>query len=180
MLSVKVVVSPIQTVFVPPIAGDWLTFNNILLEQPAAVIYDIVVLPPDTPVTVTGDPVEPIVAADVLLLLQLPPVVASLSVIVDALHIAVLPWIADIGAMVTTPVALQPVADSRYVIVTVPDAMPVTSPLPSTDASVLLLLLHTPLAVASLNVIVDPAHTLPRPDIVPGNGLTVTIVVVAA
>jgi hypothetical protein len=91
MLLVSAVVRPVHTVFVPPITGDWVTFNNMLLEQPAAVIYDIVVLPPATPVTVTGEPVEPIVAADVLLLLQVPPVVASLNVIVEALHMVVAP-----------------------------------------------------------------------------------------
>ena len=70
-------------------------------------------LPADTPVTVTGEPELPTVAADVLLLLQLPPLVASLSVIVEALHMTVPPWIAVTGATVITPVALQPVAVSR-------------------------------------------------------------------
>jgi hypothetical protein len=80
--------------------------------------------PGDTPLTVTGEPVEPNVAAPVLLLVHVPPAVASLSVIVDALHMLVPPRIALIGLTLTTPVALQPVADTRYVIVVVPDATP--------------------------------------------------------
>ena len=178
MLLVSAVVRPVHTVFVPPITGDWVTFNNMLLEQPAAVVYDIVVLPPATPVTVTGEPAEPIVAADVLLLLQVPPVVASLNVIVEALHMVVAPWIAVIGATDTVPVVLQPVADTRYVIVATPDALPVTSPLPSTDALVLLLL-HTPPAVASLRVVINPTHTdtgVPRIGVI---GLTLTVMLLA-
>ena len=51
----------------------------------------IVVVPADTPVT---KPVEVIVATVVILLLQVPPKVASLSVIVEPLHRFELPLMA--------------------------------------------------------------------------------------
>lgn len=71
----------------------------------------MVVTPPgDTPLTVTGEPVAPIVAADVLPLVHAPPAVASLNVIVEALHIVVDPRIGVFGLIVTTEVAIQPVA----------------------------------------------------------------------
>ena len=66
-------------------------------------------------------------------------------------------------------------------IVDVPAERPVTIPLTEPiEAVPVALLLHLPPVGVSLRVIVEPAHTLPRPAIVPGNGLTVTIVVVVA
>jgi len=132
-----------------------------MLAEQLDVAYVIVVMPPgETPATVTGDPLAPIVATAVLLLVHMPPVVASLNVIVDALHITVVPRIADIGATLTVAVDLQPVDVTRYVIVPVPDETPVTIPdSEPTEALVEVLLLQTPPAVASLSVTVPPTHT---------------------
>ena len=55
---------------------------------------------------------------------------------------------------------------------------PVTMPLVPTDAVAGLLLLQVPPAVASLSDVVSPGHTLRFPRIAPGNGLTVTVVVI--
>ena len=57
-------------------------------------------------------------------------------------------------------------------------AIPVVSvlmvdPVPIVAISVLLLL-HTPPAIASLKLVVDPTHTLVAPDIAVGTGLIVT------
>ena len=52
---------------------------------------------------------------------------------------------------------------------------------PDTVPTAVLVLLHTPLPVASVNVVVAPAHAVAVPVIVPalGNGLTVTTAVAA-
>ena len=51
--------------------------------MPQPVIYEMTAVPALTPVTVTGEPVEPTVTTDVLLLLHVPPVVVSVSVPVE-------------------------------------------------------------------------------------------------
>ena len=67
-------------------------------------------------------------------------------------------------------------------MVAVPADMPVTTPVLPIVATPELLLLHTPPALALLNVIVDASQTVVVPVIVPafGNGLTVTTAVVLA
>ncbi len=54
--------------------------------------------------------------------------------------------------------------------VVTPDTTP---PVDVTVATAVLLLLHVPPEVASLNVTVDPTHTFALPVIAAGNGLTV-------
>ena len=65
-------------------------------------------------------------------------------------------------------------------MVEVPADTPPTVPL-LTVATPVLVLLHTPLGEASVNAVVEPAHTVAVPVIVPatGNGLTVTTCVAA-
>ena len=58
------------------------------------VVYVIVAVPFATPVTI---PVEPTVAIPVLLLLQVPPVVASVNAIVE-------PWQTDAGPVIAAAV----------------------------------------------------------------------------
>jgi len=57
-------------------------------------------------------------------------------------------------------------------MITVPKPTPVTSPDPSILPIAVLLLLHMPPAVASLNVIVEPKHIEVVPKIGPATGLT--------
>src|ERR1035437_9634616 len=78
------------------------------------------------------------------------------------------------GLTVSTVVALHPVP-RVYFIVDVPAATPVTTPAPETVTFVVLLLLHTPPAVASLKVVVEPLQTLVAPAIAAGKGFIVTI-----
>ena len=67
---------------------------------------------------------------------------------------------------------------AMYVIVTTPNAMPITTPVESPAAAILVsLLVHVPPAVASVNVIVDPWQILDPPDIAAGTALMVTVVV---
>ena len=136
----------------------------------------MVVVPAVTPVT-TPEP-ETTVATEVLLLVHVPDGVASLSVVVNPEHTAKVPVIfAGNGLTVITLVLIQPVGNV-YVIVDVPATRPLTRPVPElTVAAVVLLLLHVPKGVASLNDVVRPAHTVADPVIATGNGLTVTGVV---
>ena len=63
-------------------------------------------------------------------------------------------------------------------MVTVPPDHPNTAPVvPSTVAMYISLLDHVPPAGVEFNVLVTPAQKTSVPVIVPGNGLTVTIVV---
>ena len=64
-------------------------------------------------------------------------------------------------------------------MIAVPPDMPVTTPEPlPTVAIVVLLLVHVPPPVASLNVVVKPTHTDVIPVIVAGRGFTVIGMVV--
>ena len=63
-----------------------------------------------------------------------------------------------------------------------PDVRPFTTPEVPTVATAVLVLLHTPPEVASVNVVDEPAFTVAVPVIVPatGNGLIVIVEVAAA
>jgi hypothetical protein len=131
-----------------------------------------VAIPITTPVLLS------IVATDVLVLLHDPPEVALLRVAAEPTHIADGPVIAEGGALtVRVLVIIQPVPIA-YVIVVVPDTMPVTIPeiepivaIPET------LLLHVPPDGDDDNVADVPAHTLDAPPIAAGNGFIVTMAV---
>ena len=62
-------------------------------------------------------------------------------------------------------------------IVVVPAATPVTTPVVDPIFTLALLLLHVPPMLPSVSVIVKPTHTVDGPSIVDGYGLTVTVVV---
>lgn len=157
--------------------GNGLTVIVVVLMQPVAVsLYVITDVPPDTPV---NTPVaEPIVATPVVPLIQVPPEVASLSVIVDPSHTAVLPVIvAGNGLTVTVVLVLQPVGNV-YVITDVPVATPVTTPEEEPTVAIPVLpLVHVPPDEVLLNVVVDPTHTFVVPVMVAGNGFTVTVAI---
>jgi hypothetical protein len=102
----------------------------------------MLVVPDATPVTI---PAELTVAAEVLLLNQVPPVGVELSVMVVPVQTDEGPAI-GVGALltVTVVVMLQPVP-SEYVIRDVPAATPQTIPLDEPMvATPVLLLVHTP------------------------------------
>jgi hypothetical protein len=63
-------------------------------------------------------------------------------------------------------------------MIAVPGLTPLTTPVEPTVAMDKLLLAHTPPAVVSARVVVEPAHTLIVPVMLTGNGFTVTTVVV--
>jgi hypothetical protein len=138
----------------------------------------ITVLPSYTP-QVT--PVEPTVATDDVLLLHVPPDVASERLIQDPIHTAVPPLMAaGLANTVTVLTARQalPVL-MRYVILVVPAVKPYTMPVVDpTVATVVAELLHVPPAVPSLKVMVEPAHIEEAPLMAVGDGITVSVAVV--
>jgi len=113
------------------------------------------VVPARTPVTMPV--LVPIVATALLLLLQLPPVVALLSVVVRPSQTLIVPVIeASGGSTVNVNVVIQPVA-KVYVMVVVPTRTPVTMPLlVPMVATEMSLLLQEPPVVASLSVVESP------------------------
>ena len=119
------------------------------------------------------------VAADVLLLLHVPPgkPALKLSVVVDVPQTAnVLPVIAGVALSVITTVAEQPAPGVTYVIVVVPGPVPVIIPVEgSIVAADALLLLQVPPGIPALklNVVVVLPQTMNVPAIT-GVELSVT------
>src|SRR5258708_7354492 len=101
----------------------------------------------------------------VLLLVHVPPGVASVSVVADPTHTFVTPPIpAGTGLTVRPEAFVQP--EQAFI--------PVTVPVPLTKARDGSLLVQVPPGVASLNAVVAPGHTVSVPDMGSGEALTVT------
>jgi hypothetical protein len=109
-------------------------------------------------------PVEgSMVAIEVLLLLHVPPGVASLKVMVLPVHTTAAPVIIASGFTKMAVVAVHP-AGVVYVMVADAGAMPETTPdVTPTGAATGSLLDHVPPVTASLNVTVLPWHTVALP-----------------
>jgi hypothetical protein len=134
----------------------------------------ITVLPADTPVTIPV--VGPTVATVVVLLVHSPPGTASVNAVLSPVHKEALPVIGNLGLTVIILLAVQ-LPPIEYVMVAVPPATPLTTPVPLIVATAVLLLVQPPPPGASLSVIVSPWHTDDGPVIIPGVALTVTVVV---
>ena len=124
----------------------------------------LVVPGPETPVTTPL--VEFTVANEVLLLLQVPPVVASPKAVDKPTQTEATPVIA-VGEVFTVTWIVVRQLPTVYVMLGVPAVTPVTTP-PATVASAVLLLLHAPPLVASLSAVVKPVHTIAVPAIAAG------------
>ena len=125
-------------------------------------------------------PAEVTVATEVLLLTHVPPVVGD-KVVVDPIHIELLPVMLTAGKAltVTVPVVLlQLVVADVNVKVADPAATPVTTPAEVTVATAGLLLTQVP-PVVGAKVVVDPIHIELLPVMLTaGKALIVTAVVV--
>ena len=126
--------------------------------------------PVTTPVLVVIDTVNR------LPVLQAPPEIASVSVVLAPIHIPVTPLITAGNELIaTTAVRTQP-EGIEYDIVAVPSATPLTIPVePPILAMPELLLLHVPPIVPSARAVVEPTHALSTPVI----GKIAFIVIVA-
>lgn len=125
--------------------------------------------PPIVPVA------RPMVAMDVLPLLHVPPAFASDNVVEAVVHIPVTPVIGEL-LTVTVFVAFVP-QPVEYVMVLVPFATPVTTPVVEpTVATDALLLLQIPYNEVLLKAVVEPEQTLVVPVIAAlGAVCTVTV-----
>ena len=106
--SDKVMVEPAHNVVGPVIgSGNTFTFTVVVIKHPVETsVYEIYAIPVVPPVTM---PVaDPTVATDGLLLLQVPPGLASLNVIVVAEHNMPPPIIADGGGFTVIVVVTIP------------------------------------------------------------------------
>ena len=131
-------------------------------------------VPTALPVTMPPDVIEAMPDA---LLLQAPPVVASVRPEVPPKHTVTGTGAIGAGVALTEIVAVAGQAPIVYDIVAVPAVRPVTTP-PETLATAGALLLHMPPEVASVNVTVPPVQTVaPAGDIAAGAALTVATVI---
>jgi hypothetical protein len=157
-------------------AGKGLTVTTAVAIQPVDNVYVITGVPAAIPLTT---PVGNTVASNGSPLLQLPPVLPSLNVVVNPGHTLITPVITDgNGFTVIGQTALQP-PGKVYIILGVPVATPLT--IPVVEPTVALersLLLHVPPPVASASVVVEPTHTVEAPVTTAGDAFTLTTVVV--
>ena len=127
----------------------------------------MVSVPEETAVTTPVDVLT--VAIIVLLLLHVPPVVASVSVVVAPGQIAVVP--PPIAATVTgaTMVTAYLATDGPtvYLMVSTPAATPYTTPELLTVAMAADVLLQVPLVAVSVNEVLEPRQIELLPEIVP-------------
>lgn len=170
--AVKVEVEPMHMPLAPVITGAGLTeMDRVTWQLP--IEYVTTAEPTDNPVTM---PVAEPMAITPGAVLQVPPAIASETVIVCVLHTVTGPVIGNgVGNTVTVLVTKQPAA--VYVMFAVPDTNPFTSPDPVTVATLVRELAQVPPVVASANGAVVPAHKVPPPVIAAGPGLTLTILV---
>ena len=97
---------PWHTVALPAIApGSAFTVNVKPAIHPVGVVYLIIVVPADNPLT---SPVGSTVATEGIVLLHVPAGVASLNVIVFPAQVEEIPVIASRGLTVTIVVAIHP------------------------------------------------------------------------
>ena len=120
---------------------------------------------------------DPIVAISGAPLVHVPPPTPSVNMMVWPAHTPEGPLIGvGTGLTVTTCRAAQPVAGKVYNTVSVPADKPVSVE-PERDATVGVVWLQPPPAVASASVVLSPMHTCAVPVIASGTALTVIIFV---
>lgn len=148
----KVVLEPTQVTAVPDIGtGNAFTVRLPVLRQPVASVYVIVALPAETPV---ASPDVLIVATPLLLLAQVPPPSALLSVVVLFTHTLSVPAITDGNALTVNEAVLRQPVLNVYEIVAMPGVIPVTTPEASTNAVPGAPLSHVPPGVLLDNTVI--------------------------
>jgi hypothetical protein len=138
----------------------------------------MVVPPGETPVTF---PEPSTVAADVLVLVQLPPAALGVSDMEEPTHTTDSPdnvpatgaGLTVIGAVV---VSAEHADDVIYVMVVLPAVTPVTTPPADMVAIAMLPLLHTPPPVLAVKVVVAPGQTDDAPLITPATAGLLTVI----
>ena len=177
LLGVTLAVDPTQPAVAPPKTGIVLTVTEpVVAEHPVALFVNVnVVLPVDTPVT---KPEFVTVAIPVLLLTHVPPDEGE-RVVVEPTQTLLLPVMLTFGKALTEKLFEfeHPVKLLVKVSVTVPAAIPVTTPELSTDANDELLLDQVP-PETGVTLVDAPTQTNVAPPR-DGSAFTVTEPVVA-
>lgn len=168
--------------FIVPVIGSgvWNTCTLVVTKQPVGIVYVMMAMPALSLVT---SPVASTSATPGLLVLQVPPGIASLSNDVDgdskvAEHNCVSPVIGSgTGFTVILLVTVQPPPKVKMMVAPPADT-PVTTPvvLP-TLAMPGVVLSHVLVPAASVRVMLLPTHTWVGPAMAGGIGLTVTVFV---
>jgi len=170
----SVIAEPTHTWLGPVIAGGVvLTVTTDVMKHPVPSVYVITGVPAAMPVTT---PELFTLPSAMLLLLQVPPPGVDPNTVVEPVHTVSVPVIGvGIGLTVIGLDTEHPVGNV-YTMESVPFATPVTTPVVEpTVANEVLVLLHVPPRDVELKVIVAPTHTVDRPAMAAGNGLTVTM-----
>ena len=160
----------------PMAAGNGLTVTDVETWQPVAVLVKVTgCVPADTPLN-TPLLLPTVTYPGTAEALHVPGVLASASVEVEPAHNVVVPVIADGSALtMMDDVVKQPVAVLVNVIVAVPAAPPVSTPLVGTMVAVPAgAALHVPATLVSVMVTAESEQTAAGPEIGPGNAFTVT------
>jgi hypothetical protein len=161
--------APAQSAALPDIGVMALTVIMVVDEQLPRV-YVIEAVPAETPDT---NPEPATTDTLALVLLQLPPVIPSDSVIPSPGQTDDEPVIEDGDWLTNMAFVVEQPIESVYVIVLVPTSKPVTAPVPALIlATPALLLLHVP-PPGSVNVVVSPVQRADAPDIACGSAFTV-------
>lgn len=130
-------------------------------------------MPADTPV-INPEPAPMVALAGLLLVHDSPGAVGQVAILVLPTHTPMLPSMAAGNGFTVTPATLkQPFF--VYVIMGVPGARPITTPVALTVPKVTLLLAHVPPVVVLLSVVVAFWQTFNVPVIAAGNAITVTV-----
>jgi hypothetical protein len=145
-------------------------------------VYDMVVAPEETPVTI---PAELIVAMPVAPQPQVPPLTVFARAIVEPGHTAELPVIVPASGealivMFLVAVAVPQPPDTVYDMIVAPEETPVTTPVGLTVATPGMAELHTPPVTVFAKGIVEPGHVAAPPVIVPALGATFTVITFVA
>ena len=119
-LSEKVTLLPVHTLSGPFIAlGAVFTVTVVVMVQPVEVMYSIVEVPGTIPVTTPVD--EPIVAVEMLLLVQVPPAVESVTVVVPPGQTILDPSIAGAAHPIgICPISLPLIATAPFMVSALP------------------------------------------------------------
>lgn len=119
-------------------------------------------------------PGEEMVATEMLELVHVPPLLVSVSEIMEPVHTEPGPVIGAGDTFTVTAAVVKHPVGSEYDMTAVPGEIPVTMPVLKPIISIVgLLLLHIPPAVISLSVVDAPGHIVVLPVIVAGTGFTV-------
>lgn len=169
---IKFVAKPAHIVRLPVIGvGFVFTVIGCVAIQLVGSMYDITTVPGATPKTV---PVASTVAIVISLLIQPPPAVALVSVVLLPTQMSLTPTMMDGSGFTVTSSSLRQPVGSVYVIIVVPGYIPVTTPVPASMlAGAPLGPLQIPTGVLA-SVVVRPSHTCGLPVIGVGSGSTVS------